>query len=156
MYLGFQEGKIKFYTEEPLDVLLYQLDKSEYTESEYVLDGEEYVLNNEAYKQEQKTKEREKINMLALTAADVERAIYKDKGIDFEDILNLVQNNSNIDSKALKIELKANNFYRGNPWISQIGTLLGYSSEDLDYLFINKEFKMEDTNGSNNSDDTMV
>ena len=42
-----------------------------------------------------------------------------------------------IDIKALKIELKANNFYRGNDYVNQIGTLLGYSSDDLDYLFEN-------------------
>ena len=44
-----------------------------------------------------------------------------------------------MDLKALKIELKANNFYRGNPWINQIALLLGYTSDELDYLFLNKE-----------------
>ena len=78
--------------------------------------------------------------MLTLTAADVERAIYKAKGIDFDDIIELVKDNPNIDVKALKIELKANNFYRGNPYVEQIGTILGYTSSDLDYLFQNKEF----------------
>lgn len=80
-------------------------------------------------------KERERLDNLSLTAADVERAIYKAKGIDFEDILELVKDNPNIDIKALKIELKANNFYRGNPWINEIGRLLGYSECELDYLF---------------------
>lgn len=89
--------------------------------------------------EEVKQKERERINMLTLTAADVERAVYKDKKMDFEDIIALVKDNPEIDVKALKIELKANNFYRGNPYVEQIGTLLGYTSEDLDYLFLNKE-----------------
>ena len=84
-------------------------------------------------------KERERINMLSLTAADVERALYKSKGIDFDDIIELVKDNPDVDLKALKIELKANNFYRGNPWINQIALLLGYTSDELDYLFLNKE-----------------
>ncbi len=90
---------------------------------------------------EVKQKERERINMLSLTAADVERAIYKAKGIDFDDIIELVKDNPDIDVKALKIELKANNFYRGNPYVEQLGALLGYSSDELDYLFENKELK---------------
>ena len=79
--------------------------------------------------------------MLSLTATDVERAIYKAKGMDFDDIVEFVKLNppEGLDIKALKIELKANNFYRGNPYVEQIGTLLGYTSDDLDYLFENKE-----------------
>lgn len=83
--------------------------------------------------------EQEKIAMLSLTGADVERAIYKAKGLDFDDILDLVKDKEYIDIKALKIELKANNFYRGNPYVEQIGTLLGFTSEDLNYLFEYKE-----------------
>ena len=90
--------------------------------------------------------------MLNLTAADVERAIYKAKGMDFDDVIALVeQYNENlpsplvgegqgegsttIDIKALKIELKANNFYRGNPYIDAVGQLLGFTSEQLDNFF---------------------
>ena len=40
MFLGYQNGKIKFYTEEPLDQEFYNLDKVEETELEYVLNGE--------------------------------------------------------------------------------------------------------------------
>lgn len=91
--------------------------------------------------EEIKQKEMERINMLSLTAADVERAIYKAKGMDFDDILAFISSNQpeGLDIKALKIELKANNFYRGNPYVEQIGKLLGYTSDDLDYLFENKE-----------------
>ena len=32
----------------------------------------------------------------------------------------------------------ANEYYRGNPLINQIGLNLGYSEKDLDYLFENK------------------
>lgn len=118
----------------------------------YIYQEDEIVLNPN-YEQEQAQKERERLNLLFLTSADVERALYKSKGIDFTDIIELVKNNSEIDIKALKIELKANNFYRGNPYVSTIGDLLGISSEDLDYLFENKEFPTQIQEGG---EDEMV
>lgn len=151
MYLGYQDGKIKFYTEEMLNPNFYQLDKQEYTDKEYVLDGEEYVLKDEAWEERQKQAERERIAKLFLTGADVERGIYQAKGIDFDDIIALVEHLSkgeldletgeiinksvDIDVKALKIELKANHFYRGNPYVNAVGALLGFTSEQLDKFF---------------------
>lgn len=44
MFLGYQGEKIKFYTEQPLDVSTYNLDKVEETDDEYVLCNDEYVL----------------------------------------------------------------------------------------------------------------
>lgn len=95
--------------------------------------------------------ERERINMLSLTAADVERAIYKVKGMDFEDVIEMVrglvdtstqgEDEVVIDLKALKIELKANNFYRGNPYIDQVGKLLGFSAKQLDEFFETGDYK---------------
>lgn len=106
---------------------------------------------NPNYEAEQAQKERERLSMLNLTAADVERAIYKAKGMDFDDVIALVEQynknipsplegegqgeGSGIDIKALKIELKANNFYRGNPYIDAVGQLLGLSSDQLDNFF---------------------
>ena len=85
-------------------------------------------------------KERERIALLNMTGADVERAIYKVKGIDFDDILAMVKDNPTIDEKALKIEFKANNFFRGNPYIEQVGSLLGFTSEMLDKFFDTKDY----------------
>lgn len=153
MYLSYQNGKIVGYTEEPQDLILYNLDKVEETDQEYVLDGDKYVLKNEDWEEKQAQKERERISMLNLTAADVERAIYKAKGLDFEDIVELVKDNPMIDVKALKIELKANNFYRGNPYVEQIGTLLGYTSEDIDFLFKNGELPVKETDEENSEVD---
>lgn len=61
MYLGYQGEKIKFYTEERLNETLYNLDRVEETEDEYVLsaDNTEYVLKDEAWEEEQ-TKKRQK------------------------------------------------------------------------------------------------
>ena len=53
MWLGYQNNKIKFYTEEALDKDFYNLDKVEETFEEYVLDGDEYVLKDASWEQEQ-------------------------------------------------------------------------------------------------------
>jgi hypothetical protein len=137
MYLGYQNGQIRFYTEQPLDIVLYKLDKVEETELEYVLDGEEYVLKDEAWEEKQAQSERERIAKLYLTGADVERGIYQAKGMDFDDIMAFVMANPpvGLDVKALKIELKANHFYRGNPYVNAVGSLLGFTSEQLDKFF---------------------
>ncbi len=111
-------------------------------------DGTYFVFaDTEEYQQEQAQKEKERIAMLNLTAADVERAIYKAKGLDFDDIVALVEaqplaedGTPQIDIKALKIELKANNFYRGNPYINQVGTLLGLTSQQLDEFFETNDY----------------
>lgn len=95
--------------------------------------------------EEKAQEEAERIAMLNLTAADVERAIYKAKGIDFEDVLKLVEaqpiaEGEGLDIKALKIELKANNFYRGNPYIDAVGTLLGFTKKQLDEFFETNDY----------------
>ncbi len=102
----------------------------------YLWNGAEVIIDPE-YEEKQAQKERDRINMLHLTSADVERGLYQAKGLDFDDILALVYANppQGLDIKALKIELKANNFYRGNPYISTIGELLGITKEQLDNFF---------------------
>ena len=54
MFLGYQGDKIKFYVETKLNNLMYNIDRWEETEDEYVLDGDEYVLNDENYQQKAK------------------------------------------------------------------------------------------------------
>ena len=113
------------------------------------IDGAWYLTDKCPMKtDEQKAQEEaQKIAMLNLTAADVERAIYKAKGLDFEDIIALIEaqplnedGEAILDIKALKIELKANNFYRGNPYINQVGTLLGLTSQQLDEFFKTNDY----------------
>ena len=142
MFLGYQNNKIKFYTEQPLDKEFYNLDKIEETELEYVLDGEEYVLKDEAWEEKQAQTERERIAKLFLTGADVERGIYQAKGMDFDDIVAMVTQlqPEGLDIKALKIELKANNFYRGNPYVSAVGELLGFTIGQLDKFFETNDY----------------
>lgn len=97
-------------------------------------------VKNPNYEVEKAQKERDRLNEFFLTGADVERAIYQTKGLDFDDLISLVESSKpdGIDIKALKIELKANNFYRGNPYIEQIGHLLGFTTEQLDRFFETK------------------
>ena len=114
-----------------------------------ILETEDVIYNNQIITEDEyqtilNEEERKRLDNLSLTRADVERAIYKSKGIDFDDIVETVEEmntagTTDIDIKALKIELKANNFYRGNDYVNQIGSLLGFSSDDLDYLFENGE-----------------
>lgn len=113
------------------------------------IDGAWYLTDKCPMKtdEEKIQEETKRIAMLNLTAADVERAIYKAKGLDFDDILTLIEAqplNENgeaiLDIKALKIELKANNFYRGNPYINQVGTLLGLTSQQLDEFFETNDY----------------
>ena len=86
--------------------------------------------------------ERERIAKLYLTGADVERGIYQAKGMDFDDIVAMVTQlqPEGLDIKALKIELKANNFYRGNPYVNAVGALLGFTIEQLDKFFETNDY----------------
>lgn len=92
--------------------------------------------------EQKEQEEKERIAKLFLTGADVERGIYQAKGMDFEDIVALVTQlqPQGLDIKALKIELKANNFYRGNPYVSAIGALLGFTDEQLDLFFKTNDY----------------
>lgn len=98
-------------------------------------DTEEYIA-------EQTQKERERIAKLFLTGADVERGIYQAKGMDFDDIVALVTQlqPEGLDIKALKIELKANNFFRGNPYVNAVGKFLGFTDKQLDKFFETNDY----------------
>ena len=108
--------------------------------NEIMQDGAPFV--DPEYENKIAQAEAERIAMLSLTAADVQRGIYKAKGMDFDDILEFVKQNTppGLDIKALKIELTANNFYRGNPYVDGIGALLGFTKEQLDCFFETNDY----------------
>lgn len=58
MYLGYQNGKIKFYTEAPLNTNRYNLDRVEETQEEYAYDEElqEYVPKDTEWEEKQLVK----------------------------------------------------------------------------------------------------
>ena len=150
MYLGYQNGKIKFYTKEMLNPSFYQLDKQEYTEDEYVLDGEEYVLKDEAWEEKQIEQEKARIAKLSLTKREVFLGLYQAKGVTPDMIKAQIT-----DAQAL-IEFEyANDYYRGNPLIDIVGATLGITPAQLDKFFETNDYKallpveVEDENASN-------
>ena len=145
--------------EEPVDMVETKLVNYP---THYALEANEIMENGEPvinpnYEAEQAQKERERIAKLFLTGADVERGIYQAIGKDFEDIVEMVTQlqPEGLDIKALKIELKANNFYRGNPYVSAIGGLLGFTIGQLDKFFETNDYtvllpvEVEDDNTDN-------
>ena len=163
--MEIKEQLNKPYTEkERIDFIVEQNHQKGYEikESETALEAWGYTTDELAQK------EAERISRLSLTAADVERAIYKAQGLDFEDVIALVEQANaamplaegevpTIDIKALKIELKANNFYRGNPYIDAVGSLLGFTKQQLDEFFETNDYTKlvtpEETTETEDSED---
>lgn len=112
-------------------------------EIEPLNDKRRFVINEVPEPTEEEI--RAMLDGLTLTPADVERALYKAKGMDFEDLKTLIaQRIPSIDIKGLAIEFRAKDFYRGAEaggmrLFDVVGALLGYSPEQMDYLFIHKE-----------------
>lgn len=124
---------VKDTKEELLEALKFIVyDTIEETQEKYILYNGKYLLANQVAQEKRNRKD-----MLALTRCDVLKALYQAKGITPNDIKALLKDNV----EAL-IELEyAQNFYRGHPMIKSIGEQLGFTSDDLDYLFENKKFK---------------
>lgn len=59
MFLGYQQGKIKYYVEQPLNSSIYNVDRWEETHEEYAFDGDEYVIKDEAWEEEQTEKRKQ-------------------------------------------------------------------------------------------------
>lgn len=91
MFLGYQDGKIRFYTEEPLDKFVHNLDEVEETDLEYVLDGEEYVLKDEAWEERQAQKEHDRIQELFMTRSDFFDGTIDAWGIGEDELLFVIQ-----------------------------------------------------------------
>lgn len=113
----------------------------------YEIRETDIALEAWGYTEEEKQEQaRQRLDLLTLTPSDVERALYYGLGIDFDDLKALIAEKApQIDLKGLAIEFRANNFYRGavdkdgNRIIDMVGMLLGFTSEDMDYLFQNKQ-----------------
>lgn len=110
---------------------------------------EDYIIDNDSIREktaeEKQAEERLRLDALTLTPADVERALYKERQMDFEDLKTLIAEElPQVDIKAISIEFRAKDFYRGAEAAGMrlfdvVGGLLGYTTEDMDYLFQNKE-----------------
>ena len=93
------------------------------------------IVVNPNYEEIKQQKERERLNKLSLTKREVFLALYKDKGITPEQLRSFIP-----DTEGLIEFDYSERFYRGNPLIDAMGIQLGYSIEDLDYLFEHKKF----------------
>lgn len=134
-----------------LDEDIQNIEVSEEVFNSFIDDNDRYIWNgseiieNPNYDEIKRQKHRQELDALTLTPADVERALYKAKGMDFEDLKALIaQRIPTIDLKGLAIEFRAKDFYRGAEangirLFDVVGQLLGYTSDDMDYLFQNKE-----------------
>lgn len=113
----------------------YQHLEIQQTEKNIVLyKGEFYFEDDPEYIAKKEQDEREQIAQLSLTKREVFLALYRDKGITPEQIRSQITN-----PEALIEFDYANDYFRGNPLIDVIGQSLGYTAEQLDYLFKYKE-----------------
>lgn len=101
----------------------------------YIYSNGEIILNPN-YETEQAQKERQRLNLLNLTKADVLLALYQDKGITPEDIKTMLKDNV---EALIKFDY-ASSYYRGDEVVNALGLALGYTTEEMDYLFENKTF----------------
>ena len=117
----------------------------------YVWNGEA-VIENPNYEADKQAQHRRELDELTLTPADVERALYySELKMDFDDLKAFIHEKlPNLDIKGLSIEFRAKDFYRGAIDKSSgmrifdaVGALLGYSSDDMDYLFEHKELPVK-------------
>ena len=108
---------------------------NKYGAEAFTVVDDECVVNPN-YEQEQAQKERQRLNLLNLTKADVLLALYQDKGITPEDIKVMLKDNV---PALIKFDY-ASSYYRGDEVVNALGLALGYSTEEMDYLFENKSF----------------
>lgn len=119
----------------------------------YVWDGEK-IIPNPNYETDKQAQIRAEKDSMTLTPSDVERALLAAKGWDFEDLKQYLKNEhgyTDLQIKAIGVELRANDFFRGAVLkgtniriVDTIGTLLGYDSDDMDYLFEHKELPIKE------------
>ena len=124
---------IKPYTEqERLDFIVKQNH-----EKGYKIKETETALEAWGYTDEEKTQQqRARLDMLNLTKADVLLALYEDKGITPDNIKEMLKDNV---PALIKFDY-ASSYYRGDEVVNALGLALGYTTEEMDYLFENKTF----------------
>ena len=102
-----------------------------------IINGEfKDLRETENYKKYLEDKEKERINLLSMTKREMFLGLYQAKGIT-PDILKAQIS----DPKAL-IEFEyANEYFRGNPLIDEIGAKLGFKTKQLDKFFETKDYR---------------
>ena len=130
MFLGYQNGKIKFYTEQKLDERFYNLEKIVETDAEYVLDGEEYVLKDSVWEEKQAQEEQARVNKLTCTKR-VFALMLGELGISYTQLKELIASNEQAQLEwDLCVELE-----RGNALLDIMARQLNIMPQQLDDLF---------------------
>lgn len=154
-YIHIENDKIFSSGECPMDEPFQSIEVTEELYNDFVADPLKYIWNgteiveNPNYEADKQAQIRAEKDQMTLTPADVERALYKAKQMDFDDLKALIQQAlPTVDIKALSIEFRAKDFYRGATangirLFDVVGQLLGYTSDDMDYLFEHKELPSE-------------
>ena len=120
-----------FNEEEKIDFIVEQNHKNGYEirETETALQAWGYT------EEEIQEQERERINLLSMTKREMFLGLYQAKQIT-PDMLK-----AQITDPQALIEFEyANDYYRGNPLIDVIGGQLGFTTEQLDRFFVNKDY----------------
>ena len=86
--------------------------------------------------EEKAQEERQRLDMFNLTKADVLLALYEDKGLTPDDIKAMIKDNI---PALIKFDY-ASSYYRGDEVVNTLGLALGYTVEEMDYLFEHKKF----------------
>lgn len=124
----------------------------------YIWDAEkQQVIENPNYEEDKRKREEEEMLQRTLTPSDVERALLHAKGWDFEDLKQHLKDDfgfTDMQIKAVGVELRANDFFRGATLNGQnlfntLGALLGYTPADMDYLFVYKELPVKEPSAEN-------
>lgn len=165
-YIFVENGKINGSGEcECLTEGFKNIEVTEEVYNNFIKDTDRYIyqngeiIPNPDYEEIKRQKERERLDALTLTPSDVERALLSAKGWDFDDLKSYLKTKgyTDLQIKAIGVELRANDFYRGATMpspvdpsydiriVDTIGDLLGYTSDDMDYLFQNKELPNGET-----------
>lgn len=100
-----------------------------------ISDNKVVAKSDEEYQAELEKQERTRIMNLSLTKADVLLALYEDKGLSPDDIKAMLKDNI---PALIKFDY-ASSYYRGDDVVVALGKSLGYSEEDIDYLFEHKK-----------------
>ena len=143
MYLGYQNGQVKFYTVTPLDLTIYKLDGIKETQDEYVLDGDSYVLKDSSWEEKQAQKEAERISQLNMTRGDFFEGLILSVGKDEDDVLALIDviDLTETERKIYKSRVKnALDFYRGYPLIDVMCGYLGINPDNMTLFFETKDY----------------
>ena len=132
-YGNFAEAKL---TDSYVEMTVEEVEAfNKYGAEAFTIIDDECVLDPN-YEQELAQKERQRLNLLNLTKADVLLALYQDKGLTPDDIKSMLKDNV---PALIKFDY-ASSYYRGDDVVNALGLALGYSTEEMDYLFENKKF----------------